>query len=143
MAEQPVGPETPTAAAGSTISIIGLEDTGRQDRGMLKRPDDWRLGRSEVPLKDLGDRVNGFLESMRTVLKTVPEGFGEFQLDEVTVSAEISAKGQISLLGSGGEIAGKAGLTFTFTRRSAEDSGSGFSAPVPAAIGALPTLERR
>jgi hypothetical protein len=105
----------------TTISILGLEDTerGRPDRWSLKRPDEWRLGRAEVPLDVFRERVHGFLESMKDVISGVPERFGEYQLHEVTVSAEVSAKGQVSLLGSGGEIAGKAGLTFTFVRESA------------------------
>jgi hypothetical protein len=102
-----------------TISILGLEDSepGRPDRWTLKRPDDWRLGRVEVPLEIFRQRVAGFVDSVREVITGLPEAVGKYQLDQVTVTAEVSAKGQISLLGSGGEIAGKSGLTFTFTRQ--------------------------
>jgi hypothetical protein len=111
----------PAATAPLTVSVLGLEDTepGRQERWSLKRPEEWRLGRAEVPVEVLRDRVQGFLESMGNVIGSVTDRFGEFQLNEVTISAEVSAKGQISLLGSGGEIAGKSGMTFTFVRRHA------------------------
>jgi hypothetical protein len=102
-----------------TISILGLEDTdpGRVDRLSLKRPEDWRLGRADVPLDLFRQRVTGFLDSMRDVISGLPEAFGNYELDQVTISAEVSAKGQISLLGSGGELAGKSGLTFTFNKK--------------------------
>lgn len=108
-----------TLPAPETISILGLEDSepGHQDRLTLRRPQDWRLGRMEVPLDVFRQRVASFLGSMHGVITDLPQTFGKYQLDEVTVSVEVSAKGQISLLGSGGELAGTSGLTFTFTRR--------------------------
>ena len=45
-------------------------------------------------------------------------GGRQFKLTEFTISAEISAKGSLSLLGTGGEMGGKGGLTFKFTRKS-------------------------
>jgi hypothetical protein len=107
------------------VSILGLEDSdpGRTDRWTLKRSEEWRLGRAEVPVDVFQARVTKFLESMRGVIADVPAAFGKYQLDQVTISAEVSAKGQISLLGSGGELAGKSGLTFTFTRHATGDDG--------------------
>jgi hypothetical protein len=111
-------------ATQQTISILGLEDSeqGRPDRWTLKRPEDWRLGRAEVPLETFRQRVTGFVDSIGEVITGIPEAFGKYQLDQVTVGVEVSAKGQISLLGSGVELAGKSGLTFTFTRRVDSDS---------------------
>ena len=123
----------PTAAGGTgastgivqMVSILGLEDSdpGRTDRWTLRHPEEWRLGRAEVPVDVFQARVTRFLESMRGVIAEVPAAFGNYQLDQVTISAEVSAKGQISLLGSGGELAGKPGLTFTFTRHATGDEG--------------------
>lgn len=111
-----------TAGDTGVISILGLEDgqPGRPERWTLKRAEDWRLGRAEVPVDQFRKRVAGFLDSLHDVIARVPAAFGNYQLNEITVSAEVSAKGQISLLGSGGELAGKSGLTFTFTRRPAD-----------------------
>lgn len=104
------------------VSILGLEDSERAERWTLRRPEDWRLGRAEVPLPAFRERVTGFLESMRAVIAELPETFGAYELDQVEVTAEVSAKGQVSLLGSGGELAGKSGLTFTFVRRRDRDA---------------------
>jgi hypothetical protein len=73
-----------------------------------------------VPVEEFRQRVNDFLDSIRHIITDLPDNWGRYELDEITVSAEISAKGHVSLLGSGGELAGKAGLTFTFTRTSPE-----------------------
>ena len=51
---------------------------------------------------------------MGSVLDGVPAAMGDYRLEQVQISAEVSAKGQLSLLGTGGELAGKSGLTFTF-----------------------------
>jgi hypothetical protein len=101
------------------VRILGLEDGERTDRS-LKRMGDWRVGRSEVPVDVFRQRVTEFLDSMRHTISVLPSVCGDYELNEVTVSAEVSAKGQVSLLGSGGELAGKAGLTFTFTRKPAD-----------------------
>lgn len=99
--------------------MLGLEDN--DDRAMFRRPPEWRLGRAEIPVTVFRDQVTGFLHSMHSVITAIPDAYGDFQLNEVTLSAEVSAKGQISLLGSGGELAGTASLTFTFTRRPADE----------------------
>jgi hypothetical protein len=123
MPEQPF--EEAEGAAG-LIRVLGLEDSDghRGDRLSLKKPAEWRLGRSEIPVDEFRRRVVTFLDSMRDIIADLPDSSGGFRLDQVTVSAEVSAKGQISLLGSGGELAGKAGLTFTFTRRGASTADS-------------------
>jgi hypothetical protein len=38
-------------------------------------------------------------------------------MDSVSVSVEVNAKGKVSLLGSGGEVGGKAGLVFSFKHK--------------------------
>jgi hypothetical protein len=108
-------PEQAASDPAEVIRVLALEDT--DDRSLLRRPQDWRLGRAEVPVDVFRHRVSDFLESMRDVITGLPHSFGSYDLDEITVTAEVSASGQVSLLGSGGELAGKAGITFTFTRR--------------------------
>ncbi|MFI9819758.1 hypothetical protein ACIHFC_04665 [Streptomyces sp. NPDC052013] len=112
-------PATAAPEPTGTISVLGLEDTdqGRTDRLSLRRPAEWRAARTEIPAAELQTRLHDFVATMRDVLATLPQKAGEFQLDEVSFSAEVSAKGTVSLLGSGGELSGQAGLTFTFTRR--------------------------
>jgi len=107
----------PTPDAAGTISVLGLEDTdrGRTDRS-FRRLEEWRAARTEIPAQELQSRLGEFVTTMRDVIASLPQKAGEFQLNEVTFSAEVSAKGTVSLLGSGGELAGTAGITFMFTR---------------------------
>lgn len=108
---------------GRVVRVLGLEDSERTDRALgFKKPEEWKLGRSEIPVDTFRHRVTEFLDSMREVVSSLPTNYGGYRLDQVTFNAEISAKGQISLLGSGGEVAGKAGLSFTFNRSVDEPS---------------------
>lgn len=109
----PTDPSSP-----GTIRVFGLEDSepGRVDRGTFRRPEELRFGRGEIPVEEFRRRVGQFLASVQDVIADLPAAVGGYQLDQVVVSAEVSAKGQVSLLGTGGELAGKSGLTFTFKR---------------------------
>ncbi|UGT61881.1 hypothetical protein [Nocardia asteroides] len=103
--------------APGVISIFGREDTdGRADRSLFKRGDDFRYGRSEIPVELFRERVLDFMETIRDVVAGIPGTAGEYSLQEVQVNIEVSAKGQLSLLGTGGELSGKGGLTFTFRK---------------------------
>jgi hypothetical protein len=117
--EQPPASEEATKKSTDVVHILGLEDAGRVDRLAFKRPAEWRLGRAEIATEEFRKQVKAFLDTMREVFANLPDTSDGFRLDQVTIAAEISAKGKISLLGSGGELAGKAGLTFTFTRGAA------------------------
>ncbi|MBU2662690.1 hypothetical protein KOI35_04145 [Actinoplanes bogorensis] len=101
------------------VRIFGLDEgqSGRTERGLFRRADELRLGWGEVPAAVLRERVEQFVATMGSVLDGVPAAMGEYRLEQVQISAEISAKGQVSLLGTGGELAGKSGLTFTFVKK--------------------------
>jgi hypothetical protein len=77
--------------------------------------------RGRVPKKleveVLAENLNLFLTQMEGVLEKAPEEVGKFKFTEFAVSAEISAKGQLVLVGSGVEAAGKGGITFKFERK--------------------------
>jgi len=107
------------------IIILGMED--EDDRSLWWRADEARYGREIVSARALADRVEEFVNSMRTVLGELPEVVGQYEIDQITVAAEVSAKGKVSLLGSGGELAGKGGLTFTFRKRQAPDHSDPFT----------------
>jgi hypothetical protein len=112
-----------------TIRVFGLEDTdpARADRLPFRRPAELRVGRGEIPVEQFRQRVGQFLESMKDVLADLPATIGSYGLEEIQVSAEVSAKGRLSLLGTGGELAGASGLVFTFRRadRPAPRTGTG------------------
>jgi|ERR1700733_6035827 len=129
MSQQHPEPQAGGAGSQSTevIRVLALEDP--EERSFLRRPQEWRVGRAEIPVDVFSHRVSDFLESMRDVITALPHAFGSYELDEITLSAEVSAKGQVSLLGSGGEIAGNAGITFKFTKR--DTPGTGEEHPHP------------
>jgi len=87
------------------------------DRGLEKLLD-YFYQRNPVKVATLKDRLRHFLSAMQEVVSDTPNEFGQFGLESITISAEVSAKGQVGLLGTGGEASGKGGITFTLKRMS-------------------------
>ena len=103
--------------AEKTIKIFGREDFGGDDRaGLFERVSNLRLGTGEVDKETLRRRLAGFLETLRDVIEGTPAFLGEFKVESVTLTVEVTASGSVSLLGTGGELAGSGGLTFTLKR---------------------------
>jgi hypothetical protein len=99
------------------IQIFGLEEPGEDERGSwFKKSSELKVGRGEVNADELKLRLERFLTGMQDVVDSIPEFLGSFRLDSVTIAAEVSAKGSVSLLGTGGEIGGKGGITFNLKR---------------------------
>ena len=73
-------------------------------------------GVKELEVKVLADNVQHFLQQIERVLAQAPAMLGEFRFEEIEVHAEISAKGTLSLLGTGGEAGASGGLKFAFRR---------------------------
>jgi len=73
----------------------------------------------ELEVEVLAENVNIFLGQIEGILKKTPEevGDGKFKFTEFTISAEISAKGALVLMGTGVETEGSGGLTFKFERK--------------------------
>ncbi len=76
-------------------------------------------GPRELQVDVLAANVNVFLGQIEEMLEKAPDEVadGRFRFTEFTVSAEISAKGGLVLMGTGVEAAGKGGLTFKFERK--------------------------
>jgi hypothetical protein len=70
-----------------------------------------------VPANELSSNVKAFLTGLQTVFSEPPEAGGDFKVESISVTAEISAKGTLNILGTGGELAGKGGITFVFKRK--------------------------
>lgn len=55
-----------------------------------------------------------------TVLNSKPQLSAQMpplvQLEEITLSVQVNAKGELSILGAGGEMGGSGGITLKFTR---------------------------
>lgn len=97
------------------IGVLGREDSA--DRSLFSRSQEMRFGRGEIASDDLRRRLENFLTAMRQVIGGLPQQMDNWQMSTVTLTAEITAKGAVNLLGTGGELSGKGGLTFTFIRR--------------------------
>lgn len=92
-----------------TINVLTLDTTHRGGPGP-------RLRIEGIDINVLSENVNIFLSQLGAVLDNAPEKTGTFHLTEFTVTAEISGKGTLALLGSGGELSGSGGITFKFQR---------------------------
>lgn len=82
----------------------------------MAEPSARRNSPRELKIEVLSENVSIFMGQVESILEKTPKSVGRYQLDEITVSAEISAKGQLVLLGTGGELGATGGLTFKFKR---------------------------
>lgn len=100
-----------------TIRILGreTEDGESTSRGMT-RLSDFLYEEREVKASTLQARMGEFVTAVKQVVSSLPSDFGELHLDSVTITAEVNAKGQFILLGAGGELAGKGGISFVLKR---------------------------
>jgi len=89
-----------------TIWVIAAEPTTARGIGRPVR----------INIDELSAHVKDFVGQMGAILQAVPDTFEHFQLAEFEFNAEVSAKGTLSLLGTGGELSGKGGLKFVFRR---------------------------
>lgn len=63
----------------------------------------------------LKSQMSGLLKVVGELFNQAEEQTG-MQLSEVQLSVEINTEGQVSLVGSGGKLANKGGITLKFTR---------------------------
>lgn len=70
----------------------------------------------ELEVDQLAVNINLFLDQMGTVLSKTPEKMGKFQFVEFELSVEISAEGQVILMGTGGKAGATGGIKFVFRR---------------------------
>ena len=69
-----------------------------------------------IPVEVLSSNVNIFLGQVGGILGNAPQDVGTFSLREISLSVEITAKGELSILGTGGGIEAKGGITFVFKK---------------------------
>jgi hypothetical protein len=70
----------------------------------------------QLKVEELASNVTLFIEQMGRILKETPGKVGEFHFDEFEVSAEITGKGSLAILGTGGEVGATGGVKFVFRR---------------------------
>ncbi len=72
---------------------------------------------TKLKLEELSNSLDTFLDQMNKLLANVPNELGDFDFSELEVHADVSSKGSISLLGTGGEVGVAGGLKFVFRRK--------------------------
>jgi len=70
----------------------------------------------EVKINVLSENVNLFVSQIGVILEKTPDRVNKFKLTQISVTAEVSAKGSLALMGTGVETEGKGGITFVFTK---------------------------
>lgn len=98
------------------IWVTTVSSSVRSDKGV-------RL--ASIKIEALAENVREFLEKIEKIMAETPDEMGKFQLTEFTVSAEISATGSLSVLGTGVETTGSGGLEFKFERKSLAGKAAG------------------
>ena len=73
-------------------------------------------GLRQLKVEELSVNVNLFLEQMGSLLEKTPEKLGKFHFEEFEVYAEVTGKGTLAILGTGGEVGATGGLKFVFRR---------------------------
>jgi hypothetical protein len=84
--------------------------------------------RSKSPLKkvvksldEISSEFSKFQKQMSSILEKMDSQDSSFHLEEVSITAEISAEGELGFLGVANAKAGaKGGITFRFTRKKAK-----------------------
>jgi hypothetical protein len=97
-----------------TIPIVGRQDLDTLGLIQLNI-----FEHQEVEVSTVTEEMKRVLGGLQTVLQSIPNVLGGFQLDEMQISLEVSAKGRVSLLGVGGEAGGKGGITLKLTKTTA------------------------
>lgn len=98
----------------ATLTVVtGAEIKMRQSGDPLRKAVD-----KSISLDTLQKNFTHFLENLQQIFLEVGQGkVGDFILDEVTFSAEISADGEFKLVGTGVGISATSGVTFTLHRQ--------------------------
>ena len=105
-----------TEDSPATLSILVPAEDADRDRVEV------RFRRKEVPVDSLRNSLADYLAKMEDALNGVPASLSGYQVDEITLSLEVSATGKVSMLGTGAEVTGTGGLTLTLKRRDSDAS---------------------
>ena len=106
------GATAPQASAADEIDIIGLDDMAVTSRSFGNL-----FGHAKVKTETLQANLQALLDKLGDVLQGLPAEIGNYSLSEMTLAVSVTAKGAVSLLGSGGEVTGQGGITLKLTRK--------------------------
>jgi hypothetical protein len=103
--------------------LVVVPSGGRDQQGSNPFDDEVepteRSGRRAIPVKveKLEAGVTDFLQLVGRVFRRAKQTAGDLggmELDEIELSVEVNAEGQLSLLGSGSKLGGKGAITLKF-----------------------------
>jgi hypothetical protein len=78
---------------------------------------------TKIMVDVLSENVNLFISQMNGVLENTPSNISKFQFVEFEITAEVNAKGQIIIVGTGGELGLTAGIKFVFRKLPVVETG--------------------
>lgn len=98
----------------TTITFVGADDT-RTSRG----PAEPKRVTDKITVGELNAKFGEFMRSLQAAFDVgdLQTSAGQFHLDEIQFSAELSAEGDFKLLGTGVGVSATAGLTFVLKRQ--------------------------
>lgn len=79
----------------------------------------WFARRTTISPETLQANLKRFLGSMTTAMEGIPSVLAGFELNEIELSLEIGAEGEIGLLGTGGKVSGTGSISLTLKRPTA------------------------
>jgi hypothetical protein len=84
-----------------------------------KEAENWSKDQYQsIPIKEFKIEVESFYDNMATVLEGLQSKKNNgFILEEITINAEVGAKGAVGFLGTGVEGSAKAGISFKLKRQ--------------------------
>lgn len=74
-----------------------------------------------LDVNTLRDKFQQFMSSLQSIIDVHETGVGPFQLNEIQFNAEITARGEFKLLGTGIGVEGSGAVTFVLQRKTSEN----------------------
>ena len=91
---------------------------------MLEGGKSWMGGlierRAKVSPETLQNNLTAFLGLMEKAISGIPQLLGGYALEEIELSLEVGAEGEIGLLGTGGKLSGKGSISLKLKRSPVE-----------------------
>jgi hypothetical protein len=102
-----------------TYEAVSTKQVRNPDKSVMGRQTsgDTRMGPflSKVSAESLRSSFKELVDALGSTL-TMPDAIGSFQVDALDIELELTAEGQIGLLGTGGKLGGKGSLTLKLKR---------------------------
>lgn len=106
-----------------TITIVGRGEASERENEFLSddiiKISDYLYER-KVATTTVRANVNKFLKQIGDIVGDAPRAFGQYELHEIEISAELTLSGELKIWGIGGaDVEGKAGIKFVIRRSAA------------------------